>query len=78
VSSVSEERAKKFKLNIKTFKRTITCETINGSSECLGQTTCEVQIGYETLKVNFLVIKNCKKDVLLGLDVIKQFKLATF
>jgi len=50
-------------------------ETINGVSRCLGLVYSVIQIGYLKLKVKFFVIKNSKKDLLIGLDLIKQFQL---
>ena len=50
--------------------------TVNSSSQCLGWVTVHLTIDNNYEKVNLFVIENANYSLILGLDLIKLFKLS--
>ena len=76
VSYISKELAKEHRLNCWKFKReNLSAFTINNSIECLGRVTVNIQIGEISKQVILYVIDNSNYSLILGLDLIKIFKL---
>lgn len=65
------------KLNLKIKKSSTKLKTVVGGSDCNGRTIIKLKIGEIIKNVNVIIIDdtNFKYDLLLGLDVIKLFKL---
>ena len=51
-------------------------KTINNNDKCLGLIDLPITIGEMRKTQNFHIIDNCNYDILLGLDIIQNFKLS--
>ena len=74
-SCISDKLVKDLKLNLIHLDRTVTFKTPNNIVKCLGRVTCEVTIGYKTLKTQLYVLSALNHPIILGLDLIKMFSL---
>ena len=74
-SCISDKLMKDLKLNLIHLDRTVTFKTPNNIIKCLDRVTCEVTIGYKTLKTQLYVLYALNHPIIFGLDLIKMFSL---
>ena len=74
VSTIHSKFVKSFNLKLNKISN-LKYKSVDSTNKFLGRVTCLLSLGYYNLPVNLFVIQNCKKDLIIGLDLIKSFKL---
>ena len=75
VSCISDKLINELNIKILENKRNLTFKSVNNVGRFLGRVQVKLHIGYYSKVVNLFVIKNIQQPMLIGLDLIKLFKL---
>jgi len=76
VSCISDKLAKELNLAVLKCEKQLTFESINTNGKFLGRVEIKLNLGYYIYISNLLVIEKAKQNMLIGLDLIKLFKLS--